>query len=1439
MASFRFRVIAETAAVKLAGRDFTRAGKQAEDALGKANRESKKATSAQEKLAQRVKIVGDRLQRLGSLGNVMTGLVTAGRALIDIYTRLARTLAEFSRHALTSAQRMEDMALSYAAIYDIDLKGGRAAFDRMLEVSKVLPVTTEEYGKALQTLAAFNIADTWEEEQQFLLAMIGASKSLNVELDRVRRAIISLEREPLLNLGVRIDRRGNHARILFRGVVHELEYTENVIRRKLIELFGQEFEEAVTRSRNVITTLRAELSSLNTQLDIAIYDQLEPRIKSLARAFLDWLEVNREFIAIEIAERFNKLLFIAEELVPVFKILASAILAPIDLLLDLTVLAVQGLQDIYKWIKDLIAPFGDWLNQLREAVPLIDTIANFIGRGADFVGDTVGAVGGLRETIRDNASETAGTLAPIIVSADPNINRVRDLVDDQFGTSFIESLSKSIGEGGASGLQTVLADTITGERGLLRTFRDGGKIVSDYIREGFAEGIAKNVSDVFQQSLTNISGNALEPLRQALFGNPDLVGPQNPVGARLRGFVDSPRGQAAIGAAAGGLTLASGVATGSPLTGALGGATLGASLGSIVPGIGTVIGGVVGGIAGALGGIFGGGGKKDPKIELRVTQQEVEAFANEARTVMTTVSLSTRNINASTRELLNSVYTTIGEQNRLVRDALAEAALAGREAITTSLGSLFFGRDEIQDFTGRGSSAGSQFEAYLKGLTGEITASFEPAFEELFRGLGVGGQAINRLVTQQLATLRGLDGIQAEKAGERFLEQIQLYSTAFELTRRDTGIARLNSDITALSTLLGFEFPPTVEAARTALEEIIRTGNVTEIVVKDFDRLIASLQELSVAEEAALELARRDTGITRLTNDIESLSEKLGFELPPSIERAQIALEELVLSGSLTEEAARDFETLILSLRDLSAETARATELTKRDTGIEGLVQDISNLSQQLGFELPPSIEQAQVALEELIQSGNLTTEAIDGFEALIVSLRELSVETERAAALTARARDLTEGETGIAKLTSDIAKLSEGLGFELPPSIKGAQAALEGLIESGDLTKETVDDFDSLITSLRDLSAETARVIEITRRETGVARLAADIINLSQQLGFGLPPSIESAQIALEKLVESGSLTAETAKDFEALIAALREFPAAIAGAINSTASDITRIQSLLGRSNDNVIEALRGNIMSLERSLDSLSENDLAGQEKLLGEIGNAIGQIVSLEQEQQRTLEEISRKRIEGLQEELKGVEALLAAQERASQALLDLQGGQFSPLSGGERLLGIQGQISGLEQSLMGATGIEAAEITNQLTALYTQLVEQAGSIFGAGSLGVSDVFNQAQARLADLSQGGGDLDAQIISIEEAILIESERQSQLTEKTNELLERYLSRLLSRLDTLQDTQASVEQPSTTETVTSTPTEETSRQITIIDVPLSYYNVLPEYDRHRYRPW
>ena len=1208
MASFRFRVIAETAAIKLAGRDFTRAGKQAEDALGKANRESRKATSAQEKLAQRVKVVGDRLQRLGSLGNVMTGLVTAGRALIDIYTRLARTLADFSRHALTSAQRMEDMALSYAAIYDIDLKGGRAAFDRMLEVSKVLPVTTEEYGKALQTLAAFNIADTWEEEQQFLLAMIGASKSLNVELDRVRRAIISLEREPLLNLGVRIDRRGNHARILFRGVVHELEYTENIIRRKLIELFGQEFEEAVTRSRNVITTLRAELSSLNTQLDIAIYDQLEPRIKSLSRAFLDWLEVNREFIAIEIAERFNKLLFIAEELVPVFKILASAILAPIDLLLDLTVLAVQGLQDIYKWIKDLITPFQDWLDQLREAVPLIDRIASFIGRGADFVGETVGAVGGIREGIRERANETSGTLAPIVVSADPNINRIRDLVDEQFGQAFIESLSKSIGQGGASGLQTVLADAITGERGLLKTFRDGGKIVSDYIREGFAEGIAKNVSDVFQKSLTDISGNALEPLRQSLFGDPDFVGPQNPLGTRVSDFLSSPRGQAAIGAVGGGLTLASGVAAGDPTTGALGGAALGASLGSIIPGIGTVIGGVVGGIVGALGGIFGGGGSKDPKIELNLIQKEVEGFSDGVRRISTAVSLTTRNVTTSTRELLNSVFVTIDETDKTVRETLGQASLTGRGAVSSLLDTVRFGFDEIEEFSARGDSAGSQFEAYLKGLTADVTADFEPVFQEFFAALGVGTEGIGRIVTDQLAIIRELDGVEAEKAVEEFLGQIQLYSNAFELTRRETGVARLTQDISSLSQLLGFEFPPNVESARVALEQ----------------------------------------------------------------------------------------------------------------------------------------------------------------------------------------------------------------------------------LIEAGEVTEETVQDFDVLINSLQELSVETARLAEITRRETGIARLAQDVTDLSQSLGFGFIPTVEGAQVALEGLIEAGTLSQEAAQDFETLISALRELPAAIGAAINSTASEIAQIQSLLGRSNDNVIEALRSNIGSLERSLDSLSDSDLAGQERLLGEIGNAIQQIVSLEQQQQQTLEQISRQRIEGLQEELKGVEALLAAQEQASQALLDLQGGQFSPLSGGERLLGIQGQISGLEQSLRGATGIEAAEITNQLTALYTQLVEQAGSIFGAGSLGVSDVFNQAQARLADLSQGGGDLNAQIISIEEAILLESQRQANLTEQTNRLLERYLSRMVNRLDNLQTTQSTVVNNIGTETVAPEPEPENQyiisggTTVTIIGRPPEEHQVI-----------
>ena len=1182
MASFRFRVIAETAAIKLAGRDFTRAGKQAEDALGKANRESRKATSAQEKLAQRVKVVGDRLQRLGSLGNVMTGLVTAGRALIDIYTRLARTLADFSRHALTSAQRMEDMALSYAAIYDIDLKGGRAAFDRMLEVSKVLPVTTEEYGKALQTLAAFNIADTWEEEQQFLLAMIGASKSLNVELDRVRRAIISLEREPLLNLGVRIDRRGNHARILFRGVVHELEYTENIIRRKLIELFGQEFEEAVTRSRNVITTLRAELSSLNTQLDIAIYDQLEPRIKSLSRAFLDWLEVNREFIAIEIAERFNKLLFIAEELVPVFKILASAILAPIDLLLDLTVLAVQGLQDMYKWIKDLIAPFQDWLDQLREAVPLIDRIASFIGRGADFVGETVGAVGGIREGIRERANETAGTLAPIVVSADPNINRIRDLVDEQFGQAFIESLSKSIGQGGASGLQTVLADAITGERGLLKTFRDGGKIVSDYIREGFAEGIAKNVSDVFQKSLTDISGNALEPLRQSLFGNPDLVGPQNPLGSRVSDFLSSPRGQAAIGAVGGGLTLASGVATGDPLTGALGGAALGASLGTIVPGIGNVIGGVIGGIVGALGGIFGGGGRKDPFIRLRLVEDQASEFANSAGQV---VQLTYRGIDVARRELLNSLYDVLDSTRESVISIFEQGPLSARQAATSAFGRVRYSLDEIYDFEAVGQEAAKEFESFLKGVAGITIADFEPAFEAYAATLGIGLEAIGRIITEPLEELRGLTGVAAERAGEAFLEEIQFYAQAFELTQRETGIAKLTRDITDLSKVLGIELPSSTDDARAALEEIIEAGNVSE----------------------------------------------------------------------------------------------------------------------------------------------------------------------------------------------------------------------------------QTVADFDALINSLEELSAETRRLTEITRRETGIAKLAADVTNLSQSLGFGFIPSVEGAQVALEGLIEAGTLSEDAARDFETLISALRELPAAIGAAINSTASEIAQIQSLLGRSNENVIEALRSNISSLERSLDSLSESDLAGQERLLGEIGNSIQQIVSLEQQQQQTLEQISRQRIEGLQEELKGVEALLSAQERASQALLDLQGGQFSPLSGGERLLGIQGQISGLEQSLSGATGIEAAEITNQLTALYTQLIEQAGSIFGAGSLGVSDVFAQAEARLADLAEGREDLESQIITIEEAILLESQRQADLTEETNRLLERYLSRLEDRLSNLQTVQSSTSVGTPTQSVTSQPTEDT----------------------------
>ena len=1405
MADFRFRIRSDDSDLKKTEAAFRRTGTTGEKEMRKVQRGADRVDKEFKDVAQNVNVVGGRLQRLGQIGNVFTGIVQAGNAIVGIFRSLNQQVSRFLSSILDAGFAFEGFATSVATLQTQNLTEAENIFDRLLEISTRLPVPLSQIQEAYRDIFALGLADNTETALAVLEDALGASVATGRRVSTFLSAAVSQASITLQRLGIRVTRDGNIAELLLpTGETLRVQNDFESIRDAILQAFSA-YRPALAFAAQDISTLRQQIVNIGEVIRVGIFRAITPQLREIATGFREWALANQEVIASRVGEYLSG---VAQSLsnigpdieraIPVFasfletvgKITVGFVVMG-ETVVGVTKFIEEGwtrLLDIFREVYDALAAFG--------AIRFDGIIPNFSGVVPEFQ---------RRQDVRARSGvvpELAFQLPEVEVVGQRLGKATAEAIEEEFEKP-TNRLAQSIGQAAGFGLEKVLTDFLTGERGLLGTFREGGTIIADYIRGGFARGVASIIGEEFRGFITDSFTGLFQNIRQSLTqdgglgGLPGgLGGVFGGIGGRVRGFVNSPLGQAAGGALAGGLTLFSGIQEGSALNSAIGGAGLGASIGSIVPGIGTIVGGVIGGIVGGIVGFFRR--KKKPSIEV---QSEIDNVAQLLSAQLDTglaeglVSVSTRRVDTDSGTIRTAILDVATQQVEAIRDAIDTVPAQFRAQILEAFNNVQFD-ESLFDFRARGNDVGERFESFLRALPGQITAEFEPVFEAYFTALGANTDTVQRLVTDQLATLRTLEGEAAQARGEEFVEQMQLYARAFELARQTEGADRAAEDLEALSQALGFELVPSIETAKLALTELIQTGQLTERTVNDFEDLLGVLeQQRDLARqltEQADAIGRSATGVVGMMENLQRLSGQLGFEFVPTLEGARDALNQMATAGQLTEEAARGFEQLIRTLQELPAllgrtitsvaqEIARGQEILRRSNFdvVGTLTNNINSLERTLDGLSLDDLDGQQTILNEIGSALNniIAIEQQEAQEARQIRLDALRDEREAIQRVTQeRLEALNEEREAI---RDSFSGRIEALNEERDQFNKLINSRLDALREERDLIRESTEERIELATQERDEFKElsTERLNQLSEELSLV-----NAINAAQDQAAGILQDIRTADFSP---LSGGARIAVIQDEIQGLSSQLR----------NATGFEATEISTELSRL-----------YQLLLRQASSVLGAGTPGFAQIFNQVETGLEQLARLGGEQAERAEDLEKQILETEQMQLE----VLQAFEEEIKGLRAQQEVELEAIETEQKILREQQEV-------------QLNAINEEQQALRAQQEVQLEAI----ELEQKALREQQESQLAGI-------DAR----ENAILEAAKEDIDISRTTQAILERYLSRQNTLLERLIDVQSQatsattpvIQQQTTGETYTPEPETDTE--------PLT---PVPAIDprRIRYDPW
>ena len=144
------------------------------------------------------------------------------------------------------------------------------------EFARQSPLETEDVVQAYVRLRSVGIDPTIEQ----LNTLGGVAVLMNRKLSEVIPALISMEKEPLRNLGIEIDRTGEKAIIMSGTIRKEVGKDAAAIRQALIEVWAERFPDAMDKASQTFTAKMAILRSNVFELQANIANKFLPILKN-------------------------------------------------------------------------------------------------------------------------------------------------------------------------------------------------------------------------------------------------------------------------------------------------------------------------------------------------------------------------------------------------------------------------------------------------------------------------------------------------------------------------------------------------------------------------------------------------------------------------------------------------------------------------------------------------------------------------------------------------------------------------------------------------------------------------------------------------------------------------------------------------------------------------------------------------------------------------------------------------------------------------------------------------------------------------------------------------------------------------------------------------------------------------------------------------------
>jgi len=155
------------------------------------------------------------------------------------------------------------------------------ALEAIREFARKSPLETEDVVQSYVRMRSVGINPTIQQME----TLGGVAVLMNRRMSEVLQAFISMEKEPLRNLGVEIDKTGSKAIITSGNIRREVKKDTESIREALLDVWGERFPNAIKTAANTTTAHIAVMKSEFFELAATVGQVFLPVVKKLAEAF--------------------------------------------------------------------------------------------------------------------------------------------------------------------------------------------------------------------------------------------------------------------------------------------------------------------------------------------------------------------------------------------------------------------------------------------------------------------------------------------------------------------------------------------------------------------------------------------------------------------------------------------------------------------------------------------------------------------------------------------------------------------------------------------------------------------------------------------------------------------------------------------------------------------------------------------------------------------------------------------------------------------------------------------------------------------------------------------------------------------------------------------------------------------------------------------------